>query len=210
MKWHPNTISEQLSTYVIAQHPRFKDRKDNIRYGLEWLISGINQVLWVLVLTVPFGLYREALICLISGALLRMFAGGVHFTEYSRCLIFSTLQIIIISTIPVVFEKFIVNVLYVFYVVLPISCLLLIKNAPKLYKKRFYFNSFQINLLKAMSVFIFLFLCIVCFFIKDPRYQFCIFASMHFQIFTITKLGEMAILSLDNWLSNKFTMEGEK
>ena len=93
----PNILATKLSNRVVADNPVLLKNKDEIRYGLEWTFSGINQVIFVTLLAFPLQIFPEAMTILVAGAILRMFSGGAHFKNYYLCLVFSTFQILLIS-----------------------------------------------------------------------------------------------------------------
>ncbi|MBA4538704.1 accessory gene regulator B family protein [Bacillus aquiflavi] len=200
MNFYPSEISKNLSSVVVFYHPKYKDKEDNIRHGLEWIISCLNQFLLVLLLSYPFNLHMEALICLASGALLKMFAGGIHFSGYFRCLLFSSFQVVLIATFSNALDK-VIFVQYILYLLICISFYILLVNAPKLYKKKDHFTNEQKNKLKIAALTVFLFLSIYSLFLQ-PSYKMCILASMLLQVYSVTKIGEITTLSIDNWLSN--------
>jgi accessory gene regulator B len=199
MRWYPEAISKNLSSIIVAYHPGYRHKQDHIRHGLEWILSGANQFLLVFLLLYPFHLHVEAFICLLSGAMLKMFAGGVHFSGYLKCLIISTLQIVIVTLLGTMFCE-VVLVQYLLYGLICPAFIILLLHAPRLYKKKDHFSRNQKQMLKMASLFMFLFLCTFSLFLPSI-YQFCILSSVFIQVFSVSKKGEITTLLIDKWLS---------
>lgn len=195
----PNLLATNISNLVVSENPKFAKNKDEIRYGLEWMISGINQIVFVNLLVWPLGISLEATVALLSGALLRMFSGGAHFKGYYPCLIFSTLQIIFLSLICVWYTEFFTSHKGYFFSLLTISLLIIARKAPVLHKKKHLFDPGKILKLKLMAVMIFI-LCTGASMLLPQSLMYCVWSSLIFQGLTLTVFWEKSVSFLNTLL----------
>lgn len=202
----PNTLATNLSNLVIAENPQFKKSKNKIRYGLEWIISGLNQIVIVCLLVWPFGILPETLVALLTGALLRMFSGGSHFTRYYFCLVFSTIQIISLTIICVKYTDFLSSHNKLLLLFLLLSFLITMVKAPVLHKKKHIFNKDSILRLKITAITIYVIFAGVSLFFPYSI-MYCIWLPLIFQSITLTVLWEKIVLSTEYFI-NKITSKG--
>lgn len=195
----PNRLATNISTLVVSENPQFSKRKDEIRYGMEWMISGINQILFVVLLSWPLGILVECMVVLLSGALLRMFSGGFHFKGYYPCLIFSTFQIVILTLICVQNIDLLLKSKNIMIFLLIMSFLIVAHRAPALHKKKHLFNRKEKLKLKLVSLCIFLLLVGIS--ISLPYHlMYCVWLSLILQGFTLTKIWGKCVLFTDKVL----------
>ncbi|MDI3410346.1 accessory gene regulator B family protein [Bacillus sonorensis] len=64
-----------MSEQIIYYNPDFRSRQDSIRYGLEWMLAAINQILLVFIIACYFDCVIQAMVILSAGGFLRMFSG---------------------------------------------------------------------------------------------------------------------------------------
>lgn len=195
----PNRLAKNISTLVVAENPQFSKRKDEIRYGMEWMISGMNQIIFVILLAWPLGILLECMVVLLSGALLRMFSGGFHFKGYYPCLIFSTFQVVILTLICVQNIDLLSKYKTPIFLLLTISVLIVAHRAPVLHKKKHLFNPKEKLKLKLIAVFIF-FICIGISILLPYYLMYCVWLSLILQGFTLTKFWGKCVLFSDNIL----------
>lgn len=203
----PNTLANRLSERVVTDNPVLHKNKDEIRYGLEWTFSGINQVILVILLAFPLQVIPEAITTLIAGALLRMFSGGAHFKSYYLCLVFSTFQILIISVACKFSLIYFTKIGPLLMVLLMISLMIVAIKAPVLQKKKALFNKKDIKFQKIYSVTIFICGLIISFLLPEPL-MFSIWAAFIIQSLSLTYLWEKSICYIDAFLYKK--SKGEK
>ena len=185
----PNSISTTMADTIIIHNPDLNGKKDDIRYGLEWMISGLIQVILTIMTAIPFGVVSEAIVILISGAALRMFSGGAHAHSYFKCLFLSLFQIIGLSLI-VAYTPNLHEYTYVFLFLIVISCITVFINAPVLHKKRNMFNTKEKRKLKYLSLFTFGMLAVSGYLPFLSDFKYCIWLSLILQSFTLTFLWE--------------------
>jgi accessory gene regulator B len=185
----PNMISVNITKAIILHNPDLGKKKDEIRYGLEWMISGFNQIFLTLAAAIPLGVAAEAFIILVSGAALRMFSGGAHAKSYFKCLLISLLQVIGLSLLAVhtsIFNQFPAVIL----ILLICSVLTIYMRAPVLHKKKDLFNSKEKQKLRILSLLTFGILFAAGYLPYISDFQQCIWLSLIIQSFTLTETWE--------------------
>jgi len=197
MNISPNTISHQLANYVAKNNLKYKNEQDQIRYGLEWVISGLYQFLSVVFIGYIFNVISFAIVALFTGALLRMFSGGIHLQKYFKCYLYSTVTILLTAIISRNYGDYLFSSI-IYYSLVVLTFIIFAKNAPKLYKTNELYNDQEKNRFKFLSLALLLFFFLLAeFIIHDQRYIFCIWTSIALQAFTLSKIGEKVILYLD-------------
>ncbi|WP_044894913.1 accessory gene regulator ArgB-like protein [Bacillus alveayuensis] len=193
----PNTISHHLADFIAKNNPKYINEKDQIRYGLEWVISGLYQFISVILLGHLFNTLSFSISALISGAMIRMFSGGIHFKKYIKCYIYSTLTIQLTGIFAARYSENLFSA-KVYYTIVFLTFIIFLKYAPKLYKTKELFNVTDKKRFKVISIcLLLLFFILTEFIIHDNKYVFCIWTSIALQAFTITNIGEKVILFLD-------------
>jgi len=188
----PHKIAIRISNKVVNYNQELEPQKDEIRYGLEWLIASINQILLVTSFSLPLGIFKEAIIILVVGALLRMFSGGAHFKGYFSCLFFSTFQIIIISYFAKYQFEFLQGNKAVITALLIFSLLITILRAPVLNKKSNQFNYGQRLKLKIVSILLFVtFVLISITVVSNTPIMYCVYLALILQAFSLTSFAKL-------------------
>ena len=197
----PNVLATKLSKKIVTENPSLLKNNDEIRYGLEWTFSGINQLLCVLIFAFPLQVLPEATITLIAGAVLRMFSGGSHFKNYYLCLIFSTFQILFVAIICKYYPEFITGKLPLILIFLIISFIIIAVRAPVLQKKKHLFDKRSKILQKIYSIVIFIILISVSLLLPPPL-MFSIWVAIVIQSLTLTSIWENCIYLTNIFLYN--------
>ncbi|USK36453.1 accessory gene regulator B family protein (plasmid) [Bacillus sp. F19] len=192
----PNRISVNLANLIIVHNPELIDKKDEIRYGLEWIISGLNQVILTVMVALPFGLVLEALFTLLSGAFLRMFSGGAHARGYFKCLLISMFQVLIISFIAASYSSLLEQHIFVLCFMLVFSFGLVYIKAPVLMKKKELFNSNDKLKLRYLSLLTFVICLLISFLPEISEFKYCIWLSLIIQSLSLTNTLEKALTYL--------------
>lgn len=183
----PYTIANTIAEKIIIHDNQFAEQRDEIRYGLEWIISVFNQILLVTIIAIPLDILPEALIFAFASAALRAFSGGAHFKGYFTCLLFSTLLIILSSWMIDGFFEYWISIKPYFIPLLTLSFLLVLWKAPVLTKKRHCFSQKQLLKQKFTSAALFIVLyglSIILF--KDKTLMYCIWFALILQSLTLT------------------------
>lgn len=195
----PNILATKLSKKIVTENPSLLKNSDEIRYGLEWTFSGINQLLFVLILAFPLQVLPEATITLIAGAVLRMFSGGSHFKNYYLCLVFSTFQILFVALFCKYYPEFLTDKLPLLLIFLIISFIITVVRAPVLQKKKHLFSRRATILQKIYSIVTFIILISTSLLLPDPL-MFSIWVAIIIQSLTLTFLWEKCIYFTDAFL----------
>ncbi|WP_201716368.1 accessory gene regulator ArgB-like protein [Rossellomorea arthrocnemi] len=195
----PNKISIKVANTIIVHHPELNKKKDEIRYGLEWIISGLFQVVLTIIAAIPLGVALEAIVILISGAVLRMFSGGAHARGYFRCLFLSLIQIIGISLV-VKYTTVLDEYTYFCLFLLFISIIIIFIKAPVLHKKKDMFTDKEKRKLKYLSLFTFGTLYAFSYLPYLSEFQYCIWLSLILQSFTLTFVWEKILSYGENFI----------
>lgn len=197
MNISPNIISHHLANYVAKHNLKYKNEQDRIRYGLEWVISGLYQFLSVVLIGYFFNVISFTIVALLTGALLRMFSGGIHFKKYIKCYLYSTVTILLTAIISNNYGNYLFSSM-IYYLIVVLTFIIFAKNAPKLYKTNELYNDQEKNRFKLFSLALLLFFYLLTeFIIYEQKYIFCIWTSIALQAFTLSKTGEKVILYID-------------
>ncbi|SDK21889.1 accessory gene regulator ArgB-like protein [Sediminibacillus albus] len=193
-----NTLSVSLANLVTTYNPNLKQQEDYIRYGLEWILSGLFQTLLILTVSYLLNLTPFSLVSLVTGAIFRMLTGGVHFNTYIKCVYFSSTIIIIVAFVSKLYSKAF-NHWSLYYGNVVLLFIIYYLYAPKLYKTKTLFSQKQKERFKLLSILLLIiFFLLTEFLVKDYRYILCIWISIFFQGFSLTNCGEKVILYIDN------------
>lgn len=101
-------ISLKLATQlkrIVPEHPR---SVEVLKYGISFLINTFSIIVLSIIISVFTGHTLDAVIALISYALLRQVSGGFHLKSGGLCIAISTLGITMIS-----FSDFNQNIIYI-------------------------------------------------------------------------------------------------
>lgn len=103
-----------------------------IEYGLVSIYLTITKIIFILILSIVLGIFKEALIFMLFFNVIRTFAFGLHATKSWICWITSTFTFIVIPLI----SKYLVINTFVAEIICLINVLLIFKNSPADTKKR--------------------------------------------------------------------------
>jgi accessory gene regulator B len=195
----PNMISMNITDTIILHNPDLIKKKDEIRYGLEWMISGMNQLILTLAAAIPFGIVTEAFLILFSGAALRMFSGGGHATSYYKCLFISLSQVIALALV-IKHTTVLHHYPAVIIILLICSLFILYVKAPVLHKKKHLFNTKEKRRLKYLSLLTFGFLFAVGYMPYLSDFKHYIWLSLIIQSFTLTNSWEKILSYGENFI----------
>jgi len=183
----PNTIAHKVARKLVLQNDQLLLKRDEIRYGLEWIILTLNQLLLVLVLAIPFDILSEALIFYFASSVLRTVSGGAHFKHYLGCLLYSTSVIIVSSLVIVHFLATWGSIKPYLIGILCLSFLIVIWKAPVLYKNKHCFSPSQLTRKKWVSTFLFIVLFILSLSLfYNTSFMYAIWFALILQSLTLT------------------------
>lgn len=87
---YENTV-KLVSEYLARELKLTNIEKDRIRFGFELFISTIINLSFSFILAWILGIFQAVVFVLISGSILKMLAGGVHFKTIWECGIFTAI-----------------------------------------------------------------------------------------------------------------------
>lgn len=101
-------------------------------YGAEAIIGQIFEILLVILISVILGTFKETTIALISFITIRLFAGGGHLDNYTKCLYGTNIVFIIAGLLSkhIFIYKQVIDILYI------IALIILLFFAPKEHRNR--------------------------------------------------------------------------
>lgn len=198
----PNKIANYLSKEAVIHSDINKKKRDQIRYGLEWGISGFYQILLTLLIGASLGVFFETCLSLLVISSLRVFSGGAHFSKYNHCLIASIILVVSIAATSSYILTLIPNLHGVYYWTYPLFTLIILLYAPALFKKKDVMSKDRIKKVKIISLFIAISFMTLSFLISS-KYSIVIWQSLCYQIITLTPLGIKVIHFIDSSINNR-------
>jgi len=183
----PNTIAHKIAGKLVLHNDQLLIQKDEIRYGLEWIILTLNQLILIFVLAIPLDILSEALIFYLASSILRTVSGGAHFKHYFACLLYST-TVIIVSSLVIIhllttwisLKPYLISLLF-------LSFLIVIWKAPVLYKNKHCFSPNQLTRKKWVSAFLFIVLFILSLSLfYNTSFMYAIWFALIMQSLTLT------------------------
>jgi len=100
------SIASGFAFYLADEFSIDERSMQTIRYGLEIIIGLILEGMIVMLIAYMLGIVPYVLASLITSISFRLLSGGVHFSTYIRCTVFSTLTAIFISYLAIELEPF--------------------------------------------------------------------------------------------------------
>lgn len=88
-----DALSMRLAVHVKALNPEETPSLEIMRYGIKFMIFNLITALAITVTALLFGNFEQALLCMISFAILRSISGGYHIKTAGLCAIASASMI---------------------------------------------------------------------------------------------------------------------
>lgn len=118
---------------IIKKYKNYNDVKlSEIEYGLTGLYLTISKLIFIIILSLLLGIFKEIIIFMLIYNLLRMPSFGLHATKSWICLISSS---IIFIGLPILCISIKINVI-IKTIIGVLGCILMYKNSPADTKKR--------------------------------------------------------------------------
>lgn len=158
-----------------------KKEIDKLRYGLEGLYLTITKIVFIIIISLLLGIFKETIILLLIFNIIRFVAFGVHAKKSIHCLISSTLFFI-------VFPILCINVqipIIVKYIISPILVLLIGIFAPSDTVKRPLINKKKSLIYKILSILISSIYVTLSIFIKNNTLSNCFIFALIMQVIVI-------------------------
>lgn len=94
-------FAEKVAIAMKKVVPERTSSVEIMKYGLLVLMNGLSVIILSLCIATMMGILKESIYTMLSITILRLFAGGFHFKSSTACILFSTLLIVALPTIPI-------------------------------------------------------------------------------------------------------------
>lgn len=107
-------MSEKIADWLIRQKAISADERELYIYAVHCLFSLLYPIVFASVVGAIFGMVMETIVMITPFILVRKFAGGYHADSFGKCLIISSMVIIVTIQIAMVVDNsYILNAIYV-------------------------------------------------------------------------------------------------
>ena len=170
-----NKCMELVTTYNKDLSQRDIDK---IRYGLEGLYLTITKLIFIIIISIILGIWKETLLLILIFNGIRLTAFGVHAKRSIDCLISSTLFFILF---PILCIKLTIPLIVKIILVIPLTVLIGI-FAPADTEKRPLINKKKRKIYKILSIIISIIYMTIAIVIKDNTLSNCFIFAIVIQI----------------------------
>lgn len=170
-----NKCMELVTTYNKDLSQRDIDK---IKYGLEGLYLTITKLIFIIIVSIILGIWKETLLLIIIFNGIRLTAFGVHAKRSIDCLISSTLFFILF---PIICIKFSIPLIVKVILFIPLTVLIGI-FAPADTEKRPLINKKKRKIYKMLSIMISIIYMTIAIVIKDNTLSNCFIFAIVIQI----------------------------
>ena len=151
---------------------------DKIKYGLEGLYLTITKLIFIIIISIILGIWKETLLLILIFNGIRLTAFGVHAKRSIDCLISSTLFFILF---PILCIKLTIPLIVKIILVIPLTVLIGI-FAPADTEKRPLINKKKRKIYKILSIIISIIYMTIAIVIKDNTLSNCFIFAIVIQI----------------------------
>jgi len=202
-------ISNSFAKKIANELEYDNDKQEVIAYGTFALLQIAFSVALVVIFGLIFGVVIEALILTFTISILRKYAGGVHASSPTICIVVGTVICIGFAALSKIalFSNFNI-VLYITIITFILSYIILYKLAPIASKSKPLSDAKKVRMKKGsiitLSIYMFIVaILFVLYFVLNIinllNYIFCINIGILWQVFTLTKVGDKVLGSLDSY-----------
>lgn len=170
-----NKCMELVTTYNKDLSQRDIDK---IKYGLEGLYLTITKLIFIIIVSIILGIWKETLLLILIFNGIRLTAFGVHAKRSIDCLISSTLFFILF---PILCIKLTIPLIVKIILFIPLTVLIGI-FAPADTEKRPLINKKKIKIYKMLSIMISIIYMTIAIVIKDNTLSNCFIFAIVIQI----------------------------
>ncbi len=170
-----NKCMELVTTYNKDLSQRDIDK---IKYGLEGLYLTITKLIFIIIVSIILGIWKETLLLILIFNGIRLTAFGVHAKRSIDCLISSTLFFILF---PIICIKFSIPLIVKVILFIPLTVLIGI-FAPADTEKRPLINKKKRKIYKMLSIMISIIYMTIAIVIKDNTLSNCFIFAIVIQI----------------------------
>ena len=170
-----NKCMELVTTYNKDLSQRDIDK---IKYGLEGLYLTITKLIFIIIISIILGIWKETLLLMLIFNVIRLTAFGVHAKRSIDCLISSTLFFILF---PIICIKLTIPLIVKVILFIPLTVLIGI-FAPADTEKRPLINKKKRKIYKMLSIMISIIYMTIAIVIKDNTLSNCFIFAIVIQI----------------------------
>lgn len=205
-------FSYSIAKYIGNSLLYSEEQIQVLAYGLFGMFQTILSILIVIFLGYLMNIMVESILVSFSTAILRKFSGGAHATSAERCLVLGTFFSLLVALIgDLLIHIFTPSIIYLIIGLLFIWTFYVVyKKAPVASPNKPINNTFKKQKLKHRSILVIsIYLVIIITllalytYIKVPfilLYSLCLILGISWQVFTLTKLGDKVVYTLDQVL----------
>lgn len=201
--------SKKLSNFLAKELSLGEDKEAIINYGLFAIIQTIISIIFVLTFGFIFNVAFEAFIISLTMSVLRKSSGGIHATTPVRCVLVATIfsvgmsiAIKNVSTLAISFD-FISKLIIFIWAYIVIYKLAPVDSPSKPIKSIAKKRKLKKNSIYILTVFLIITGMNNLAFIASREekfivYNYCIYISIVWQVFSLTKIGHIILYKLDD------------
>ena len=177
-------IMNSCMKYIEKKTDYDKIKLAEIKYGLEAIYLMFEKLIFITIIALILGIFKEMVIYMLIYNLIRMPSFGLHATKSWMCLVSSTILFIgipylcIYLSIPI-YLKIIIGILGICF---------MLKNAPADTKKKPIVNKKRRKIYKILSTILAIIFCLLSIFIKDNFISNCFLLALVLQNFMISPM----------------------
>ena len=114
LKGKLNNMSDKIADWLILQKAITTDERELYAYAVHCLFSLLYPIVFASVIGAFLGMITEAIAMIMPFILIRKFSGGYHADSFKKCLVLSSIVIIVTLLIGKYIKNiFIVNIMYI-------------------------------------------------------------------------------------------------
>ena len=172
-------ILEKCMNLITTYNKDLSEKdKDKIKYGLEGLYLTITKLIFIIIISIILGIFKEVILLLLTFNGIRLTAFGVHAKRSIDCLISSTLFFILF---PIICIKLTIPLIVKIILFIPLTVLIGI-FAPADTEKRPLINKKKRKIYKMLSIMISILYMTIAIVIKDNTLSNCFIFAIVIQI----------------------------
>ncbi|MCT4594545.1 MAG: accessory gene regulator B family protein [Anaeromicrobium sp.] len=195
-------LSNHISEKIENELNHDNDQREVIKYGVFVSMQILYSILVSIIIGLVCGTLKEILIISFTASILRRYSGGVHATSLNRCVVIGNFIFGVMALgVKYIYLSNHIS-LYLIGGIFLYGYYVIFKYVPVDTESKRIKNDIKRKKLRNKSlVLLSIYLIITMLFIKD-NVSMAIAMGIFYQIFTLTKLGNVTLSKLDNILSN--------
>jgi len=187
-----NSWSARAAGYIGKELDLDNKKMAIVSYGIEVIIGALIKLIVFIAVPWMLGVFVEFMVAYLSFAILRIVAGGVHCSEFYRCLIVSVTSYLAIAFIAIHISSYALPYTYqeLYWGILLFSFFVIIAKAPVDVQEKPIINPkrrLRLKIASCLVVGVFMIIS-VCWHLED-KFYIASGLGILFQVFTVTKSG---------------------